>query len=82
MVPPRSVALYRGAHRSPARSVSRVARDVGSLALLVVLATLFLDALLITVGLLTSVAAAVSPLRRWLHRLATPPARATPTPGR
>ncbi|MGW4500864.1 hypothetical protein ACWENR_19900 [Micromonospora sp. NPDC004336] len=82
MAPPRTPARYHGLHRAAARPVPAVARTVASLAVLVVLATLFLDALLIVVGLLTPVAASVSPLRRWLSRLAVPPARAIPAHGR
>jgi hypothetical protein len=82
MAPPRTLVRYHGVHRAAARPVPTIVRTVVSLAVLVVLATLFLDALLIVVGLLTPVAASVSPLRRWLHRLAAPSARAVPVPGR
>ncbi|MDT0528966.1 hypothetical protein RM555_08170 [Micromonospora sp. DSM 115977] len=82
MAPPRIPVRHHGAHRAPARPASVTARTVASLAVLVVLATLFLDALLIIVGLLTPVAASVSPLRRWARRLAAPSARAVPVSGR
>ncbi|MER7335842.1 MULTISPECIES: hypothetical protein [unclassified Micromonospora] len=82
MAPPRPLVRYHGAHRAATRTVPAVVRTVASLAVLVVLATLFLDALLITVGLLTPVAASVSPMRRWLRRLAAPSARAVPAPVR
>lgn len=65
MAPPR----YQGVHRRPARRAPSVARAVASLAVLSVLAVLFLDALLITVGLLTPVVAALRPLRAWLGDL-------------
>ncbi|MFG3706230.1 hypothetical protein ACGF7U_16095 [Micromonospora sp. NPDC047670] len=82
MAAPRIPVRYHGVHRAGARPIPAIARTVASLAVLVVVATLFLDALLITVGLLTPVAASVSPLRRWLDRLATPSARAVPASGR
>ncbi|MEU5949727.1 hypothetical protein ABZ793_29810 [Micromonospora sp. NPDC047465] len=82
MAPPRALVHYHGVHRAAARPVLTIASTVASLAVLVVLATLFLDALLITVGLLTPVAASVPPLRRWVRRLAAPSARAVPVPGR
>ncbi|MGK5523044.1 hypothetical protein ACSNN9_27315 [Micromonospora sp. URMC 107] len=82
MAPPRVPVRRHGAHRVPARPAAVIARTVAALAVLVVLATLFLDTLLTIVGLLTPVAASVSPLRRWLRRLAAPSARALPASGR
>ncbi|NJP34468.1 hypothetical protein [Micromonospora thermarum] len=81
MAPPRPTVPRRGAHRAAARSVSLLVRAVAVLAVLVVLATLFLDVLLIAVGLLTPAVAAVVRLRRWLGRLAAQPARAAPAAG-
>ncbi|MFG2105154.1 hypothetical protein ACGFJ5_31645 [Micromonospora echinaurantiaca] len=68
MAPPH----YQGVHRRPAPRMASVARAAASLAVLSVLAVLFLDALLITVGLLTPVAAALRPLRAWLRDLDAP----------
>ncbi|MDO3704446.1 hypothetical protein Q3W71_22535 [Micromonospora sp. C28SCA-DRY-2] len=68
MAPPR----YQGVHRRPATRMASVARAAASLAVLSVLAVLFLDALLITVGLLTPVVAALRPLRAWLRDLDAP----------
>lgn len=80
MAPPRSTLPRRGAHRRAARPVPLVVRAVVVLAILVVLATLFLDVLLIVVGLLTPAVVAVARFRHWLGRLATPPARSGQRP--
>ncbi|WBB69481.1 hypothetical protein [Micromonospora sp. WMMD812] len=45
---------------------------VVSLAVLVVLATLFLHTMLILLGLLTSITVTVRPLRDWLRRMVDP----------